>query len=598
MKKKENNLKTIWYFLNPYKIYFVFLFFLCIIIGILETVNVAVLYPILTYSLDEQSTQSSNFFFILINNLAKTIPTADPLIANCILFIILALLSFLFGITYVLISTRITSKIVKESKQKLFNKYTHSDYQFFVDNKQGDLLYNISRAPSFITSVLQSLTKMFVDIILSISIFILLLSISLTGTIIIMVGGVGYYVFTKYLSLRVSYITGTGRYKASTRENVIVNEFINGIKQIKVFKTHPYWRTQFNKAVNDFWKLWRKDTFWLQTPGLMLNMLMFSSIVLVVIIIKIQNPVDFVSLIPVFGTFAFAAFKVIPKLASFGTYRMQIMSALPNVEVVHAVLKDESYTNIKNGTEKFIELNSGIELKNVKFAYKKRGEVLHNVSLKMEKGKMTAIVGASGSGKSTIVDLLLRLYDVDEGGMYIDDKNIKEYDIATFLEKTGFVSQDTFIHNASIRDNVAFGNEYTEHEIVEAAKLADAHEFVQQFPEKYDTLVGDRGVKLSGGQKQRIAIARAMIRKPEILILDEATSSLDNVSENIVQKAIDKVSKKCTTLIIAHRLSTIQNADVIYVLNQGKIVECGTHDQLMNQKGEYWNLYNIQIQKE
>jgi ABC-type multidrug transport system fused ATPase/permease subunit len=207
---------------------------------------------------------------------------------------------------------------------------------------------------------------------------------------------------------------------------------------------------------------------------------------------------------------------------------------------------------------------------------------------------MTAIVGASGSGKSTIVDLLLRLYDVDEGGMYIDNKNIKDYDITTILEKSGFVSQETFIYNASIRDNVAFGNEYNEHEIVEAAELADADAFVQQFPEKYDTLVGDRGVKLSGGQKQRIAIARAMIRHPEILILDEATSSLDNVSENIVQRAIDKVSKKCTTVIIAHRLSTIQNADIIYVLDQGKIVEWGTHDQLMEQKGVYWHLYNIQ----
>lgn len=566
--------------------------------GIIETVNVAVLYPILTYSLDEQSTQSSNFFFTLINNLAKAIPVDDPLIANCILYIILALLSFLFGIAYVLISTRITSKIVNASKQKIFNKYTNSDYQFFVDNKQGDLLYNISRAPTFITQLLELLTRMFVDIILSISIFILLLSISLTGTIVIMIGGVGYYYFTKYLSQKVSYITGTGRYKASTRENVIVNEFINGIKQIKVFETFPYWRTQFNKAVDDFWKLWRKDAFWLQTPGLMLNLLLFSSLVIVVIIIRIQNPVNFVSIIPVFGTFAFATLKLMPRLSSLGSYRMQIMSALPNVEVVHAVLKDESYTKIKNGTDKFIELHSGIELKNVKFAYKKRGEVLHNVSLKIEKGRMTAIVGASGSGKSTIVDLMLRLYDVDEGGMYIDGKNIKDYDITTILKKSGFVSQETFIYHASIRDNITFGNEYKEQEIVEAAKLADAHEFVQQFPEKYDTLVGDRGVKLSGGQKQRIAIARAMIRKPEILILDEATSSLDNVSENIVQRAIDKVSKKCTTVIIAHRLSTIQNADIIYVLDKGKIVEFGTHDQLMENGGEYWHLYNIQIQKE
>jgi ATP-binding cassette subfamily B protein/subfamily B ATP-binding cassette protein MsbA len=239
-------------------------------------------------------------------------------------------------------------------------------------------------------------------------------------------------------------------------------------------------------------------------------------------------------------------------------------------------------------------LHSGIELKNVTFAYKNRETLLNNASLSINKDKITALVGSSGSGKSTIVNLLLRLHDVNDGGVYIDNTNIKEFDIFSFLKKVGFVSQDTFIFNASVRDNIAFGNVYTDQEILEAAKLANADEFIQKLPEKYDTMAGDRGMRLSGGEKQRIAIARAMIRKPEIVILDEATSSLDNVSENVVQKAINNISKNCTTFIIAHRLSTIQNADIIYVIDHGEIVESGKHAELLQKKGKYWELYNIQ----
>jgi len=307
-----------------------------------------------------------------------------------------------------------------------------------------------------------------------------------------------------------------------------------------------------------------------------------------------QNPVGFASAIPVFGTFAFAILRLAPKVSSFASYQMQIMNALPNLELVAGVLSDDRYITIKSGSKNFQRVNSNIEFRNVKFAYRGRDSVLDGVSLKVERNKMTAIAGTSGSGKSTIVNLLLQLYAVDKGDIYIDNMSIKEYNVPSILEKIGYVDQETFVYNASVKDNIAFGKEYPMPEIVEAAKLANAHEFIQQLPEGYGTLVGDRGMKLSGGEKQRIAITRAMIRKPEILILDEATSALDNVSEKVVQEAIDKVAQGCTTLIIAHRLSTIRNADTIYVLDQGKIVESGTHQQLMNQQGKYWELYNIQ----
>ncbi|RQD82474.1 MAG: ATP-binding cassette domain-containing protein, partial [Methanocalculus sp. MSAO_Arc2] len=196
-----------------------------------------------------------------------------------------------------------------------------------------------------------------------------------------------------------------------------------------------------------------------------------------------------------------------------------------------------------------------------------------------------------GSGKSTIVSLLLRYYDVTEGRITINGIDLREYDIATFLSKVGYVSQDTFIFNASVRENIAFGGEYTDDQIIEAARKANIHTFITTLPEGYDSIVGDQGLKLSGGEKQRIAIARALVREPEILVLDEATSNLDNESEAIVQASINQISETITTFIIAHRLSTIRRADTIYVMSKGRIVESGRHEELLGMKGKYWELY-------
>ena len=587
-------MKTIWFFLKPYKKSLTFLLFLTVVAGIFETVYIAVLYPLLTLSLDIQSGLGGNPFLILVDNLVEMVPINDALIAYCVVFIILVVLSFLFGMMLMLLSVWVASKIVEDNQQKIFDKYIESDYQYFIDNKQGELLYNSSRAPAHVGPLVTVLTRFAAEMMLSIIILILLFSISWKGTILVVIGAIGYYLFGRYISLKVSYIVGTGQYLAAQRQGVILNEFLTGVKQIRVFQTFPHWGTQFGETVREFWGLWRKHNRWLQTLPLTLSLVMFSAIAIVVIIMKIQNPAGFLSIIPVFGTFAFAIFRLAPRVSGFAKYRMQIMHALPDLELVSKILKDDRYSTTKNGSKNFQGVNSNIEFKNVNFAYQGRDTVLDGISLKVERNKMTAIAGTSGSGKSTIVNLLLQLYAVDKGDIYIDNMSIKEYNIFSVLEKIGYVDQETFIYNASVKDNIAFGREYPMPEIMEAAKLANAHDFIEHLPEGYDTLVGDRGAKLSGGEKQRIAIARAMVRKPEILILDEATSSLDNVSEKVVQEAIDKIAQGCTTLIIAHRLSTIRNADVIYVLDKGKIVESGTHEQLMNQQGKYWGLYNIQ----
>lgn len=235
-----------------------------------------------------------------------------------------------------------------------------------------------------------------------------------------------------------------------------------------------------------------------------------------------------------------------------------------------------------------------IILENVSFSYDNRNSVLKNINISMEAGKTVAIVGPSGSGKTTFCSIIPRFYEVDEGSVKIDGIDIRDIKIKSLRSNIGIVQQDVYMFAGTIRENIAYGDtKATDEQIIEAAKMANAHEFIMGLEEGYDTYVGERGVKLSGGQKQRISIARVFLKNPQILILDEATSALDNESERLIQKSLELLSKNRTTIVIAHRLSTIRNADEIIVLTDEGVKERGNHDELMNKKGEYMNLYNI-----
>jgi len=595
MKERES-LKLIWYFLGDYKLFFVGLLLLGIVISFISMLNLALLYPILSISTN-QTYQPHNLIFTVINlieeNFSAFFSIQDPLVTACLLFICTAILSFILTVLFMLVSLRITTDITIRNKERLFLKYTQSDYQLFIENKQGDLIYRISRAPQFISDVFINLTKLLVDILLSVSTLFLLISISVYGTIVLIVAGGGYYLLTRYLSMKVSFLSGTGRYLSNEQENVTLNEYINGVKQIKAAESSNHWIRQFDYSVRDYWKFWKEDTFWLQIPSLLLYLLIFVVIGLVIIIIKLYYPENFIAYLPVLGTFSLAVLTLLPRLANFGNYQMGIMGALPNLDLVRSIQLDTSYSRIENGEIQLTTKRPEIRFNAVVFGYKKEEKILKGITLEIESGKTTAIVGQSGSGKSTLIDLLLRLYDVDSGTIEIDKENIIRYDLKSLRRKIGFVSQDTFIFNASIEENITFGDSYPTDEINEAAELANAKEFIDKMPLGFGTLVGDRGMRLSGGERQRIAIARAIIRKPEILILDEATSSLDTVSEKAVQDAISNVAKKCTTIIVAHRLSTIINAERIYVLKDGKISESGSHEELLGNTGDYWKMYNI-----
>jgi ATP-binding cassette subfamily B protein/subfamily B ATP-binding cassette protein MsbA len=288
-------------------------------------------------------------------------------------------------------------------------------------------------------------------------------------------------------------------------------------------------------------------------------------------------------------------YSIINPLKDFSKASYNIPKGLASMERVDKILKAENPIKETAHPKELKELNERIEFKHINFSYDGKREILKDINLTVEKGKTVALVGQSGSGKSTLVDLLPRYHDVTDGSITIDGTDIKETKIADLRSLIGNVNQEAILFNDTFFNNIAFGVEgATMEQVVEAAKIANAHDFIMEKPEGYQTNIGDRGSKLSGGQRQRISIARAILKNPPILILDEATSALDTESERLVQEALEKLMKTRTTIAIAHRLSTIKNADEICVLHDSEIVERGKHEELIQKNGYYKRLHDMQ----
>lgn len=296
-------------------------------------------------------------------------------------------------------------------------------------------------------------------------------------------------------------------------------------------------------------------------------------------------------------TYLFVLNRLIPLIGQLNNTRSRFANVVPSTVIVNEFLQRNNKPVMKSGSIPYKGLREGIRFEGVSFTYPGYDAlVLDGIDLWIPKGTTLALVGGSGAGKSTLADLVPRFYDPTKGSISIDGTDLKEYELKSLRQAMGIVSQDTFLFNDSVRKNIAYPRpEATEEEVIEVAKQANAYNFIMHLPQGFDTRIGDRGVLLSGGQRQRIAIARALISSPEILILDEATSALDTVSEHLVQEAIDRLRRDRTTIVIAHRLSTVQKADSIAVLDKGRVVELGTHNELFNQNGYYRKLCDMQF---
>lgn len=585
----KKNLQILRFFFKGFEKILLALAFLSILLGLMDTFQIVLIYPFLNASFNLQD-QGITYFEPIYHLVRNTMNLPD-LVLFGILFLILVFLKFMVTLIYQYLSLYFTKAAIIRTKGLIFNKLVDSDYRYFIDNRQGDILYGVVTAPEKIKRFLDISTLIFSDIMTLLIIVFALFFISPSGVLIMVTGGFLFVLCVRLIGNRIAYFMGKLQLRSIQSENVVISNYVQGLRQIRSVNGDAFWKEKYNSALRNYWDKFIKYSFLKSLPSILLEFFFFSVIVVIVITLYYFNQEKFTYMIPLIGTFVFSAFKILPKLSRISKEYMNMMDDWPNLQRVYTLLNDDRYHNLQNGKEKFETLNSDILFEDVSFFYGQGHKTIESVSLVIKKNNVTALVGPSGSGKSTIVSLLLRYYDVSKGRIFINGIDLREYDIKTYLQKVGYVSQDTFLYNASIRENIAFGGTYLDEEIVAAAMKANIHTFITNLPEGYDSIIGDQGSKLSGGEKQRIAIARALVRDPEILILDEATSNLDNESEAIVQHSINRISETITTFIVSHRLTAIRNADAIFVITDGRINESGNHDQLMMKKGRYYELF-------
>lgn len=521
---------------------------------------------------------------------------SQTLVVICILTLIITLFKNLSRYLAMFFIATIRNGVVRDIRKKIYSKSLDLPLSYYSEEKKGDLMSRMSTDVIEIEwSVMQSLEMIFREPLSVIILFTSLIFISIKLTIYILI-------LLPIASLIIGFL-GKNLKNASrqTKETLggllsVIEETLGSLKVIKGFAAEDQMRSRFNQLNERFFKqsvaVYRRTD--LSSP---LSEVLVTSILMLILFLGGNMVFKGELSGALFITYFALASQLVPPIKQITVAYNNLQKGIASEERINKILDADNAIQESIHPKKLSQLQKEIEYKNLSFKYHKSGEgyVLKNIDLKIEKGKTIALVGQSGSGKTTMADMLPRFYDADKGELLIDGINVKDLEIKELRHLIGIVTQESVLFNDSVMNNIAFGiPNATESAIIEAAKIANADEFISTMPEGYHTIIGDRGGKLSGGQKQRLNIARAVLKNPDILILDEATSALDTESEKLVQEALSNLMKNRTSIVIAHRLSTIANADEIIVMSKGEIIERGNHAQLLALNGTYKKLCDMQ----
>jgi len=582
---------------------------------IFSVFSLAMIFPFLSLLFDSQAlvtevpefelkaTVIIEYFYYYLSNIIAPDGTmtlegqSRGLFFICTLVSVLFLLKNMFRYLAVFFMASIRYGVVKDIRNNVYSKILMLPFSYFTERRKGDLLARMTTDILEIeVSIIHSIEAIFKDpvIILVFITALFVISPSLTIFVIVLLPISGYLIGKVGKSLKKTSVKGQAKIGMLIS---VIEETLSGLRVIKAFTAEKFSFQKFMKVNDDTCKIFIRMQ---RKRDLSSPMSEYLGIMVMVVILWFGGKIVLSggSLGPeMFITYIVMFSQIISPSKSFATAYFNIQKGVASLDRINVILDETSTIPEKANPDRIKSFEKSIEFKDLSFSYSEV-PTLKNINLKIPKGHTIALVGQSGSGKTTIANLLPRFYDYQQGSIILDGKPIKDYHLKDLRKLMGIVTQESILFNDSVRNNIAFGMpEASLEQVIDAAKIANAHEFIEKLAEGYDTNIGDSGSRLSGGQKQRLSIARAILKNPPILILDEATSALDTESERMVQDAISKLMENRTSVVIAHRLSTIQHADEICVVQDGEIIERGKHKDLINQNGAYKRLHDMQAFK-